>query len=258
MTGRRPALFPQKNPPFHGTASRWGRWDAAGCCLGEYVGPTPDHGSLYWPRCDLMLSASGCGHLALRAQEHVFPDGGDPFFEEIQEVYDEIGEGLPPDAVRARPGELEDDRAGIEASGLFEVTGIRQYDWERVYGAEEYIDLLSTFSNRLTMANWQRERLYGEIRRRLAERPGRSVRRGWGAVLHVARRRERPLRGGAGGRAWGGALDLAEELGVGAGLVGLVEQELKGLLGVEGTEGPAELSGGAVFVGLHQQLVAAG
>ena len=73
------------------------------------------------------------GHLALWAQEHVFPDGGDPFFEEIQEVYDEIGEGLPPDAVRARPGELEDDRAGIEASGLFEVTGVRQYDWERVY-----------------------------------------------------------------------------------------------------------------------------
>src|SRR5271170_6843888 len=200
MTGRRPALFPQKNPPFHGTASRWGRWDAAGCCLGEYVGPTPDHGSLYWPRCDLMLSASGCGHLALWAQEHVFPDGGDPFFEEIQQVYDEIGEGLPPDAVRARPGELEDDRAGIEASGLFEVTGVRQYGWERVYRAEEYIELLSTFSDHLTMENWQRERLYGEIRRRLAGRPDRSVRRGWGAVLHIARRRGRTLRGGAGGR----------------------------------------------------------
>jgi SAM-dependent methyltransferase len=198
------------------------------------------------------------GHLALWAQGHVFPDGGDPFFEEIQEVYDEIGEGMPPDAVRARPGELEDDRAGIEASGLFEVTGVRQYDWERIYDAEEYIELLSTFSNHLTMENWQRERLYGEIRRRLAERPDRPVRRGWGAVLHVARRRERTLRGGAGGRPRGGALDLAEELGVGAGLVGLVEQELEGLLGVEGAEGAAELGGGAVFVGRHQQLVAAG
>ncbi len=167
------------------------------------------------------------GHLALWAQEHVFPDGGDPFFEEIQEVYEEIGEGMPPDAVRARPGELEDDRAGIEASGLFEVTGVRQYDWERVYGAEEYIELLNTFSGHLSMAGWQRERLYGEIRRRLARRPDRSVRRGWGTVLHVARRRERRrLCGGAGGRPGCGALDLAEELGVGAGLVGLVEQEL--------------------------------
>jgi SAM-dependent methyltransferase len=198
------------------------------------------------------------GHLALWTTEHVFPGGGDPFFGEIQEVYDEIGEGLPPDAVRTRPGELEDDRAGIEASGLFEVTGVRQYDWERVYHAEEYIELLSTFSGHLSMAGWQRDRLYGEIRRRLAERPDRSVRRGWGTLLHVARRRERTLRRGAGGRPGNGALDLAEELGVGGGLVGLVQQELEGLLGVEGAEGAAELGGGAVFVGRHQQLVAAG
>jgi len=131
------------------------------------------------------------GHLALWAQEHVFPDGGDPFFREIQEVYEEIGEALPDGTAWPRPGELGDDRAGIEESGLFEVVGVRQYDWERIYSAEEYIELLGTFSGHRTMASWQRERLYGEIRRRLARRPDRSVRRGWGTVLHVARRRER-------------------------------------------------------------------
>jgi SAM-dependent methyltransferase len=163
------------------------------------------------------------GHLALWAQEHVFPEGGDPFFDEIQEIYEEIGEGLPDGAPRPRPGELADDREEIEASGLFEVTGVRQYGWERVYRAEEYIDLLSTFSGHLTMESWQRERLYGEIRRRLAQRPDRSVRRGWGTVLHVARRRERALCGDAGGLTLRGAPDLAEEFGVGGGLVGLVE-----------------------------------
>jgi SAM-dependent methyltransferase len=140
------------------------------------------------------------GHLALWAATHVFPDGGDPFFREIQDVYDEIGEGLPPGTAWPRPGELADERAGMQASGLFEVTGVRQYGWDRVYDAEAYIELLSTFSGHLTMENWQRERLYGEIRRRLGERPDRSVRRGWGAVLTVARRRERSLCGGAGGR----------------------------------------------------------
>ena len=35
------------------------------------------------------------GHLAFWSALHVFPDGGDPFFREIQEVYEEIGEGLP-------------------------------------------------------------------------------------------------------------------------------------------------------------------
>ncbi len=132
------------------------------------------------------------GHLALWAQQHVFPDGGDPFFRELQDVYDEIGEGLPADTVWPRPGELPDQCAEIEASGLFEVVRVRQYDWERVYRAEEYIELLNTFSGHLSMAGWQRDRLYGEIRRRLARRPDRSVRRGWGTVLHVARRRERP------------------------------------------------------------------
>lgn len=132
------------------------------------------------------------GHLAIWAQEHVFPDGGDPFFREIQDIYDEIGEGVPPGTEWPRPGELEDDREDIESSGLFEVTALRQYDWERAYRAEEYIELLSTFSGHLSMAGWQRDRLFGEIRRRLARRPDRSVRRGWGAVLHVARRREQP------------------------------------------------------------------
>jgi SAM-dependent methyltransferase len=128
------------------------------------------------------------GHLAFWAAEHVFPDGGDPFFRELQDIYDEIGEGLPPGTPFPRPGELADDRAGIEASGLFEVTAVRQYDWERVYPAEEYIELLSTFSGHLAMAEWKRHRLYGEIRRRLALRRDHAVRRHWGAVLHVARR----------------------------------------------------------------------
>ena len=132
------------------------------------------------------------GHLALWASEHVFPDGGDPFFREIQDVYDEIGEGLPPGVTWPRPGELPDERADIEASGLFEVTAVRQYGWEQVYDAEAYIGLLGTFSGHLVMADWQRERLYGEIRRRLAARPDQSVRRGWGTVLHVARRRDEP------------------------------------------------------------------
>jgi hypothetical protein len=42
------------------------------------------------------------------------------------------------------------------------------------------------------MDDWQRDRLYGEICRRLARRPDRTLRRHWGAVLRIARRRDRP------------------------------------------------------------------
>ena len=128
------------------------------------------------------------GHLAFWATEHVFPDGGDPFFTEIQAVYDEINEGLPPGAVQPRPGELPDLSSEILSSGWFRAVHVRHFDWARVYDADGYIDLLDTFSGHIAMEPWQRDRLYTEIRQRLSRRPGRTLRRGWGAVLHVARR----------------------------------------------------------------------
>jgi len=133
------------------------------------------------------------GHLAIWGTEHVFPDGGDRLFHEIQDVYDEIGEGMPPGQLRARPGEVPDGRAEIEASGLFGDVVVRQFDWEVSYDADGYIALLDTFSGHIAMADWQRRRLYGEIRRRLAQRPDGRLRRHWGSVLHVARRREDAL-----------------------------------------------------------------
>jgi hypothetical protein len=66
------------------------------------------------------------------------------------------------------------------------VVAIQQYDWEVEYTAEEYIALLKTFSGHIAMAEWQRERLFGETRRLLGDR---KIRRGRGSVLHVARRR---------------------------------------------------------------------
>ena len=129
------------------------------------------------------------GHLALWDAAHVVPAGGDTFFDDLQDVYDEIGEGLPPGAAPPRLEDLPDGTAGIEAGGLFEDITARLFDWEITYTADEYIRLLDTFSGHLAMAAWQRDRLYGEIRGRLAERPDGRLRRHWGAVLRVARRR---------------------------------------------------------------------
>ena len=132
------------------------------------------------------------GHLAFWGASHVFPEGGDPFLHEIQDVYDEINEGLPPSFTWPRPGEQEEHTAEIEASGLFEVTHVRHFDWEQVYDAEGYIELLETFSGHMAMEDWQRDRLYSEIRLRLGRRPHGTLRRHWGAVLHVARRLDSP------------------------------------------------------------------
>ena len=133
------------------------------------------------------------GHLAVWSAMHVFPAGGDTFFRDIQDVYDEIGEGVPPGVTRPKPGELPVDQAEIEGSGLFEDVTVRHFDWEVTYTADEYIRLLSTFSGHIAMDSWKRDRLFGEIRRRLAERPDGRLLRHWGTVLQVARRCGHPL-----------------------------------------------------------------
>ncbi len=136
------------------------------------------------------------GHLAFWAAEHVFPPDGDPIFDELQAVYDEIGSPHPPDKpVRPAPGGLPDSRAEIEGTGLFGDVVTRQFDWAVSYSADRYIRLLDTFSSHIALAPGQRDRLYGEIRRRLAARPDGRLRRHWGAVLHVARRLGRPAPG---------------------------------------------------------------
>ena len=139
------------------------------------------------------------GWLAFWDASHVFPCDGDPFFERIQEVYDEIGEGLPPGSSRRQPGEVPERRGEVEAGGWFECVEIRQFDWEVVYDAEGYVELLNTFSNHIAMEPWQRERLFSEVRRRLAARRDGLVRRHWGAALHVARRSPQTATGNVAG-----------------------------------------------------------
>jgi SAM-dependent methyltransferase len=128
------------------------------------------------------------GHLALWEATHVVPEDGDPFFRELQDIYDEIGEGIPGGWQFSTAQTLGDRAAEIEATGLFTDVRLRRFGWEIRYTADEYIRLLDTFSGHIAMAQWQRDRLYGEIRRRLATRPDGTLRRHWGMVLHVARR----------------------------------------------------------------------
>ena len=128
-------------------------------------------------------------HLAFWSTGHAFPPGFDPFFTEIQEVYDAIGESYEGEWPPPPPEQIPDEAAEIEASGLFEEIQVRRYLWERHYSVDEYIALLSTFSGHIAMEPAKREHLYAEIRRRLARRSDARLRRHWSAILHVARAR---------------------------------------------------------------------
>jgi SAM-dependent methyltransferase len=130
------------------------------------------------------------GHLAVWNAEHAFPAGYDPFFAEIQKVYDEIGEGSDDPWPPPRPEDQPDSNAlEFETSGHFTVVTKRRYVWARRYTADEYIALLNTFSGHIAMEPAKRHHLYREIRRRLADRPDGRVTRHWTALLTVGRRR---------------------------------------------------------------------
>lgn len=128
------------------------------------------------------------GYLATWNATHAFPPDADPFFFEIQEIYDEIGEGHPGEWPPDPPEKQPDFADEFEASGHFEAVGVRRQLWALEYDAEAYIALLNTFSGHIAMDAWKRDRLYAEIRWRLAERPDGRLTRHWGTALTVGRR----------------------------------------------------------------------
>jgi SAM-dependent methyltransferase len=139
-----------------------------------------------YPRAHALLRPGG--RLAVWSAEHACPNDFDPFFTEIQEVYDAIGESHPGDWPPPPPDEVSDETAEIESTGLFTNTQVRRYVWERLYSADEYIALLNTFSGHIAMDDAKRERLYQAIRERINSRPDPRVRRHWHVILHIADR----------------------------------------------------------------------
>jgi cyclopropane fatty-acyl-phospholipid synthase-like methyltransferase len=122
------------------------------------------------------------GALAIAMLHHVLPPDADPFFVEAQADYEAVGKGGnppgPPETVEAFGEEMA-------ASPLFEVVAERRYQWEIEYTADEYIDVLSTYSPNIAMDDAKRTRLFDLLRARIGDRP---LRKTYLATLDVALR----------------------------------------------------------------------
>jgi len=129
------------------------------------------------------------GRLAIFGCGHAFPRDADRFFFDIQDVYREIGEEHPAEAwPPPLPEDVPDMREELEASSLFTDFQSRRYVWELMYTAEEYIDLMNTFSGHIAMEPDKREYLYRNVREQINARPDPRLRRHWLAILNVARK----------------------------------------------------------------------
>lgn len=128
----------------------------------------------------------GGGSLAIiDGGHHVFPPGFDPFFQQIQKYYDSIGERAE-SGVGQTPNEVPDLRSEIESSGLFGDVGLKRYVWTVDYTAEQYIDVLNTYSGHIAMTDAQREVIFAGVRELMATREGRPIRKHYLSILHVA------------------------------------------------------------------------
>jgi SAM-dependent methyltransferase len=127
------------------------------------------------------------GFLATVRTKHVLPDGGDPFFADVQEDYRAITpdeDNSPP----PRPEEVHDTMGAMEAGGLFTRVAVRRYLWDVTYSAYEYIDVLNTYSGHRALEATTRQRLYDRIRKRVEAQPRQTVRKTYLAILDVGRR----------------------------------------------------------------------
>ena len=127
------------------------------------------------------------GTLAVVATQHVLTEDGDRFFPDVQEDYEAVDPSEdnrpppPPDEV----GDLSDE---IDASGPFRNVAVRRHLWDVSYTADEYIDVLDTYSGHRAMDSGSRTQLYDRIRRRIEAQPEQKVRKTYLAILNVAQR----------------------------------------------------------------------
>ncbi len=127
------------------------------------------------------------GALAVVAAAHVLPPDGDPFFAEVQADYDAVVPH-PDNRAPGPPEQAEGWSEEFEASGRFAAVEERRHLHAIPYTADDYIAVLGTFSNNLTLPAEQREELFRRIHARIEARPGGTVTKHYILTVTVGQR----------------------------------------------------------------------
>jgi len=107
------------------------------------------------------------------------------FFARVQDVYRACAPSLSRDAAESRAKRQEP--SGLE---LFQEPVVRTYPWSVEYSTDQYIELLSTYSDHISLPDAEREALYRGIAELIREEYGGNVRKQYQAVLTVRKIRE--------------------------------------------------------------------
>ena len=118
---------------------------------------------------------------------HVLVPNDDAFWVEVQDDYDAV---VPDPENRPAPllDEVGDLSAELDASGLFTDVEVRRYLWRVGYSADDYIDLLRTYSPNIALDPATATELFSRIRRRIEARDVPVVVKSYLATMNTARR----------------------------------------------------------------------
>lgn len=128
------------------------------------------------------------GRLGIVTTHHVLPPDGDEFFLEVQKDYEAVVPDDPATKAGAPkgPDTIADLSEEIAESRLFRNIATRRYLWDVVYGADDYVQVLETYSGHRALDDDTRTRLLDLIRRRVQQRPDGRVRKTYLGILNVA------------------------------------------------------------------------
>jgi SAM-dependent methyltransferase len=109
------------------------------------------------------------GTLAVVDTKHVLREDGERFWVEVQADYDAVVPS-PDNRPPPLPDEIPDLSEEIAGSARFRNVAVRRYLWDAPYTADEYIEVLDTYSGHRSMADDERNELYRRIHERIGER----------------------------------------------------------------------------------------
>lgn len=147
----------------------------------------------HWVRADTritkphVLLAPG-GVLAVIDTIQVRDDADRGYFERSHPIYMRYFPQQGPYEVAPAPDVDPPILDEMRASGLFEDVRVQRWRWDQIYNADQYIDLVRSYSNTYDLAPDVRERFLEEIRAMVAAEPGGSVVRPLSITLATGKR----------------------------------------------------------------------
>jgi SAM-dependent methyltransferase len=126
------------------------------------------------------------GALAVVSTHHVL-GGTLQFFVDVQRLYERYDPDTPPNLRQQPAADIPRDSAEFDASGRFGPVTFHSYEWDRTYTADEYLDLLLTYSNHRALRPDRQTGLLTGIRR-LVDSYGGSITKSYLTQLAMAPR----------------------------------------------------------------------